>query len=409
MRNVLLKNYGLWMAAFVIVLSASCRERGTPTAAQTVPLESSVEAELLCLEETYRILDCFSRELWPGWANYAEVPVEVDFPDGVVLLVSPRGKPGRGFELVAGRSIGGKAAYVNRKRKISVEVRPPLFAARARGGKLIKVEMGQADLPTAETERAAALEALLKDKGRPESPFDLAPLGDTDSRILSYIHEHFHGYRVTFPAGDQAVAAVPLFRIDAEYAAWSQVEGLALLRAYEEREDAAAREFLKDFLVAREIKRARMPHEAASFEALFSTMEGTSSYVSLKAAMLLGASDYTPGLDRTKDPYFFEFAYLDGYIDNMMRKGLDYAVSLTRDTRGKFYLYGVYQCFLLDRFAPGWKQGFLEKAQTLDEVMAGLFRLSPDEKAEVKQRLHSRYAYDETLSFHQRALNKGRS
>ncbi|MBN2207581.1 MAG: hypothetical protein JW742_09270, partial [Candidatus Aminicenantes bacterium] len=335
-------------------------------------MESYVEAELLCLEETYRILDRFSEELWPGWRNYAEVPVEVDFPDGVVLLVSSRGKVGRGFERVAGRSICGKAVYVNRKKRTAVEVRPPLFAGRARGGKLIKVEMGQPDLPAAETERAAALESLLKEKSRPESPFDLAPLGDTDSRILSYIHEHFHGYRVKFPANDLAVAAVPLFRIDAEYAAWSQVEGLALQRTYDEPEDAAAREFLKDFLVAREIKRALMPREAANFEALFSAMEGTSSYVSLKAAMLLGASDYEPALDRTKNPYFYAFAYVDGYIDNIMRKGMDYAVSLTRDTQRKYYFYGVYQCFLLDRFAPGWKRGFLEEAKTLDEVMAGL-------------------------------------
>jgi hypothetical protein len=54
-------------------------------------LEPYIEAELFRLQETYRILDRYAKELWPGWTNYVKIPVKVNFPNGVVLLVTPSG------------------------------------------------------------------------------------------------------------------------------------------------------------------------------------------------------------------------------------------------------------------------------------------------------------------------------
>jgi len=408
MRRARVKCVCLWMAVVIAVLSSSCKDQGSQSAIPAAPLESYVEAELLRLEETYRILDRYSEELWPGWKDYADVPVQVSFPNGVVLLVSPRAKSQPGFERLDGWTILGKACYLSKSKRTAAEVRPPLFAQRGRGGELIHLDMAEPDLPALEAERSAALEALLKKKGQPDDPFDLAPLGDSDAHILMYIHEHFHGHQARVWRADRRDSADGGFRAGAEYASWSHVEGLALRRAYLEGEDAAAREFLKDFIVARENKRARMTAEAAVAEAHISVGEGTSTYVSLKAALILGGSDYRPGLDRVKDPYFYEFDHVDGYIDNIMRKGMDFAVSLSQDTRGKYYLYGAYQCFLLDRFAPGWKRGFLERAKSLDAATADLLKLSSGEKEEIRQRLPARYAYDEIRSFHENALKKKR-
>jgi len=397
----------LWMAAVVAVLSVSCRDQGSAPVSSTTPLESYVESELFCLEETYRILDRYSQELWPGWKNYAKIPVKVNYPNGVVLFVGPLPGGQPGFERIAGRTVSGKAVYVNRRKRTSVEVRPPLFAQRARGGKLIEVFMALPGLPLLETERSAALEAILKEKSRPEAPFDLAPLGDSDSRILTYIHEHFHGYKIRFPNLDvSGEAALRLLKVDAEYAAWSHIEGLALRRAYVETEDAEAREYLKDFVVSRQIRRTRMPVEAVDVEANISLSEGLSSYVSLKTAILIKNSSDKPGIDRAKDPFFYNYAYLDGYLDNIMRKGMDYAVALTEDKHGKYYFYGAYQCFLLDRFAPGWKRGFLEKRRNLDSALAELLKLTPKEIGEVRKRFSTRYPMDEIVAFHENALKK---
>ncbi len=88
---------------------------------------------------------------------------------------------------------------------------------------------------------------------------------------------------------------------------------------------------------------------------------------------------------------------------------MDFAVSWTEDKQGKYYLYGAYQCFLLDRFAPGWKRGFLEKEMNLDSAMADLLKISEEEKEEIKRRLPARYGYDEILAFHENALKTKKS
>jgi hypothetical protein len=400
------KHNSLWLIGLIIILSFSCREQGSVSAFSTAPLESYIEAELFRLEEAYRLLDRYSEELWPGWRDYVDIPVKVSFPNGVVLFVSPKSLDQRGFERIAGQTIFGKDVYINRQKRTSAEIQPPLFPKIGRGGELIELEMEQPDLAPLGAERSAALEARLRDESRPEAPFDLAPLGDSDSHILMYVHEHFHGHRARF--GSLDIGILRDSDINAEYATWSHIEGLAMRRAYLESEDAAAREFLKDFIVAREIKHARLPAEAATAESYVSLIEGTATYVSLKTALLLRDADDKPGIDCAKDPFFYNYAYVDGYIDNIMRKGMDFAVSLTRDKRGKYYLYGAYQCFLLDRFAPGWKQGFLEKKKNLDTVMIDLLKLSSVEKEEVKQRLSTRYDYDKILAFHQNALKQKR-
>jgi hypothetical protein len=393
----------LWMGIILVILSLSCQDRASRPAA---PLEPYIEAELFRLQETYRILDRYAEELWPGWAHYAKIPVKVNFPNGVVLLASSSGAQ-PGFERIKGRVVSGKRVFVNRQNQTSVEVRPPLFAQMGRGGAAIELNMAEPDLPPLEAERSAALEARLKDGSRPETPFDLAPIGCSDSHVLMYVHEHFHGHQSRFPQFQGALPGSALlnrFEVTAEYAAWSHIEGLALRRAYLESQDAAALDILKDFMVAREIKHALMPRGTAPAEARISLVEGTPSYVSLKTAMLLRDASDKPGIDRSKDPFFYDYAYIDGYIDNIMRKGMDFAVAATEDKRGRYYFYGAYQCFLLDRFAPGWKRGFFENERTLDSAMAGLFKISDAEKEEITRRLPTRYGYDEILAFHANAL-----
>jgi hypothetical protein len=305
-----------------------------------------------------------------------------------------------------GRVILGKAVFINTENRTAAEARPPLFAQRARGGAGIQLEMAQPELPLPEAERSAALEALLKDESRPDAPFDLAPRGDSDSHILMYVHEHFHGHQARVQhrgLGDEGLSGL---KVNVEYPDWSRVEGLALRRAYLEVDDAAAREYLKDFVVARAIKRGKITSAAAAAESQIADVEGPASYVSLKTALLLRDSGDRPGIGRAKDPYFYNFSYVNGYIDNIMRKGMDFAFSMPKDDRRKYYLYGAYQCFLLDRFSPGWKRGFLEKGKDLDVMMADLLSLTSAEKEEIAQRLPTRYGDDDPSSFLEKAPKK---
>ncbi len=392
MNRTPIKLSPILMAAVAVILASSCGDRGDVSPVLAAPPESHIEAELLRLEEVYHILDRYSEDLWPGWRDYADIPVQVNFPNGVILLVTRQAVRQPGFKRLEGRAILGKAVFINAENRTAAEARPPLFAQRARGGERIQLEMVQPDLPLSDVERSAALEALLKDESRPDAPFDLAPRSDSDSHILMYVHEHFHGHQARVQQrglGDEGLRG---FRVDVEYPDWSRVEGLALRRAYLEVDDAAAREYLKDFVVARQIKRGKITSAAAAAESQIANGEGPASYVSLKTAMLLRDPGYRPGIDATKDPFFYGFSHVDGYIDNIMRKGMDFAFSMPKDDRRKYYLYGAYQCFLLDRFSPGWKRGFLEKGKDLDVMMADLLSLTPIEKGEIAQRLPTRYS-----------------
>ena len=398
MNRTPIKLSPIWI---VVILSSFCGDRGSVSPISAAPPGPYIEAELLRLEETYRILDSHSEALWPGWKDYADIPVQVDFPNGVVLLVTPKAVRQPGFRRLEGRAILGKAVFINTENLTTAEALPPLFARGARGGSRLQLEMAQPDLPLPEAERSAALEALLKDEGRPDTPFDLAPRGDSDSHILMYVHEHFHGHQARVQHRGLGEEGLGGFKVNVEYPDWSRVEGLALRRAYLEVDDPASRECLKDFVVARAIKRGKIPSAAAAAESHIADVEGTASYVSLKTALLLKDSEDRSGIDRAKDPFFYHFAYVDGYIDNIMRKGMDFACSMTRDDRRIYYLYGAYQCFLLDRFSPGWKRRFLEKGKDLDVMMADLLRLTLAEKEEISHRLSIRYGDDDRLSFYE--------
>lgn len=196
------------------------------------------------------------------------------------------------------------------------------------------------------------------------------------------------------------------FKINTEYAAYSSIEGLALKNAFSQKDHAKALEYLKDYIVAREIKQTYMPLEAVLDEQFLSVLEGTPSYSSLKMAMLIRDMAYKPQIHRQDDPFFFKFKFIDGYLENILEKGLLFAVGLTIDKRGKYYLYGAYQCFILDRFVPGWKQNFFRKKKNLDQLIANFLKLSPAQKKEIVNRLKTKYSFDDLYAKHDAIIKK---
>ena len=81
-------------------------------------LEHYIELELGKLEETYRLLDRFAEEIWPGWDNYNAIEVQMTFPNKVQVLVSPKKVQPLGFQSVRGREIFGKSLFINRANEI---------------------------------------------------------------------------------------------------------------------------------------------------------------------------------------------------------------------------------------------------------------------------------------------------
>ena len=57
----------LWVATALVILFSFCGGRDPVPSISATQVEPYIEAELLRLEETYRILDRYSEALWPDW------------------------------------------------------------------------------------------------------------------------------------------------------------------------------------------------------------------------------------------------------------------------------------------------------------------------------------------------------
>ena len=342
------------------------------------PLEQYLEIELKRVEETYRLLDRFAREIWPGWDNYHEAGFRIYFPNRVMLLVNPRKAVPAGYELLQGRTVGGKPIYLNRREQLPMEMKLPLTGAGG-GGLTVKVRLSQPGTPTSRS---------------------TSELGaSSDNQILMYVHEIFHGFQEKFgfmPEGD----AILNFMSNTGFATYAHIEGLALLQAYRETDQDKALEYLQDYLVAHEHRQEFMTPEMIADEPVILTQEGTATYAEINMAIAIRDKKYTPGIRPQEDPFFFHFQAIDAYIETYTTKSLRKEMADTLDTFGRCYPFGAYQCFLLDRFMPGWKRDFFKSKKTLTELITHLLHLSTEQKQTIAQGLKTRYPYEEIYARH---------
>jgi hypothetical protein len=392
-----------------------------PLSGQT-KLDPYLEIELKRVEETYRLMDKFAQKIWPGWNNYPEIEFQVQYPNLVFLLIGPREKVPNGYELVPGRTLRGKKIYLNRKEELPIKIKPPLTGGGG-GGLTIRIHLRESGITSEDV--AKAIEKNLKDKDP-----SFQPMASSDGEILLYVHEFFHGYqrraikseregekarqkikdaikkgvKPEIPKEEKKKTQVQPerdFDVNPEYSTYSNIEGLALLNAFNEKDKKKALESFKDYSVAREIKHGKhMTPGAALSEVMTTLMEGTASYSDSKMAMLIRDKKYKPNMGPKDDPFFFNFKYAGGYVHEKTIRSIEGIMGETLDTLGKCYTYGLFQCLLLDRFFPGWKKGFFENDRNLDEVTAEKLRLSDAEKAAVAGRLKSKYKYDDLYAKH---------
>lgn len=358
-------------------------------------LESYIQIELHRLQETYRLLDRFAQDIWPGWDNFGAIDIWIDFPNKLEILVTSKRTVPAGFINAEGWEVFDKKVYINRKNEIgSSNIKLPLVVGRGRGGLNIQIELIPLDLPEDPGDRAEKIETALKTAADEDIAFDIAPQGDSDGHILMYVHEHFHGYQASFYSIGPGAAGLRDFKVNTAYAVYSHIEGLALLAAYSESDQGKSQEYMQDFIVARTIKHSQMPPEVISAEKHISVVEGTPTYVSLKMSELIKDNSYHPKISPDDDPYFFQFNYLTESNRSLIEEGMIFAAEWSQDKRGKYYIYGALQCYLLDRFIPGWKDGFFENKRNLDEVFIEFLNLSPADFKNITQRIKTRYSFD---------------
>jgi hypothetical protein len=400
--------------AFLLVLCARA------TGPDLGEKDQCVRIELQRLAVLYDLLDAFAGKIWPGWDNYAGIEFQAMFPNRAHMIVNPRGEPAEEYKIVEGSTVRGKKVFLNRANEIPLDMKPPLGrGGNARGGMVyINLEV---------LEKAPEPGTFRGENAVERLDFQ------SDAQILTYVHELFHEYQtIVWPikaeqmkkeekyrerlARAKSVPAKPrrLSRSDMPpipsiphaFAVYKDIEGRALMSAFGAKDDREAIEFLKDAFVARELRRKNMPEAEIVREKATTVAEGTAQYAEVKMAQQIRDAGYSPSRGEGEDPYFFKFRFMDEYFRHEMGALMEEYAARTDDPRGFQYLFGMFQCFILDRLSPGWKTGFFENSRTFDDVVAGILGLDEPQKLEIGARLQTKYPYDEISAKHGRVLKE---
>jgi hypothetical protein len=331
--------------------------------------------ELLRLEETWNILDQVAAKVWPGWKGYADIPFRFEYENQTQMLVGHPNPPDE-FELVEGVTVLGKKVYLDRSREVPVELVWPTYGG---GGPR---PFGKGDDPKGKVETIWIRLDCNRDAGKGENRYR------SEDQIILYIHELFHVYQSEFYRTDDSVDNYRM-NPSTNFAVYSDMEGQALLKAFQEKGKKASLEHLKDFVAARMMKFNSMTPEQQIQEKHTDFTEGTARYAEYATLLEIGKR-YRPRLTSKDDPYFTGFKD-PGYFFNQRLEQLKHSIGYTDGSHMKCYEYGCFQGLLLNRIAPGWQKTIPAKNRYLFDIIVKNLRMSDQELQQIKERLDARY------------------
>ena len=350
-------------------------------------LPLAVASELRRLEETYHVLDFAAEKIWPGWKSYKDFPFMLSFENGLRLLIGHPAPP-KEFELLPDHKIQDKNVYIDRTKLAPLEIKEPLSC----GGGILPYGMSEGR--PIQTVSMNFYKVPLSEKE------DLSKM-KTEDRILIYIHELFHCFQranVQFQYGNLR------YNSDVNYALYSEIEGRALEKAYAESDSEKAKGYLKDFIIARELKRKSMTEAQQKEESSDDVREGTAVYSEVRTLEIL-KEGYKPQLNATDDPYYGEFKDIDSFLKKYTER-LKSSSENIYESKMKCYDYGCFQALLLQRFFPGWQEPFSKEACLMDDELRKRIPVSEEDKAGAQKRFQDVYNFEEIKARAQKAMEE---
>ena len=315
----------------------------TPTPAPAVTSIPSGFPDFTEAAETWRLLAAQGNIVWPGWGQ-ALPPLLIRSGEYDYLIGHPA--PPAGFTRVADLTVAGQPVYRQSQHLVPVPAATTwdvagvwslAAPARAEFQRAIDAQLGQGAIKL-----------------------------DSPGYVRALVHEAFHAYAMTrvqrqvpnFGAdGNEAeliqqLAAVP--NSDRLYTA----EGAALAQALQAADDDTARAAAVEFLKLRHARRASGDQTVAAYEQTTEWVEGLARYA--EVALMQRA-------DRAGKAPFDYPAAADVWQQFLM--DLAQPASGPDGFRGRYYLLGAGQAFLLDRLLPAWKTRVLDERQALEDVL----------------------------------------
>jgi hypothetical protein len=346
-----------------LMLTLSLAAALAPAGQTPVPaahaLPDYLNRELKRLEETWNVLDQFAARIWPGWKNYVDVPFRFSYPNGVQMLVG-HPSPTDEFELVPGVEIRGQKVYLSRRREIPLDMKPPIIG----GGGVYRFGKTQAVSTVNLLLTPVRPGQPLKGERAVVSSLPKELVSSSDGQILLNIHEIFHGFQNgEFRSRFGNLAMNP----DAVIALYSEIEGLALERAYQAADPDQMRQCLRDFLTARRLKRESMTEDERNAESETDISEGTAVFAEAMVIELM-KEGFSPRLTTKDDPFYFGFGRFGAFFQEKLAS-LRRAQKDVFQVRERCYPYGCFQALLLSRLYPGWPEGFFKSGKFMDQLL----------------------------------------
>jgi hypothetical protein len=390
-------------------------------------LDPQIRAEVDTLKEALAILDAYAGTIWPDWTEYRGLEFSLTFPNRTILVATTKERMPALYKKTTISIPGGRNVFIDNSKQIPGRL-DPLMTFHGHGDyKGISIFlMGQMDTGDAKSKSKGTGKGSVVMKQRkggvpetteiPSRSLDpkarkLAEDEMRFSRMMMYVHEAFHVLQQLrlLEADKKGIHRNPGamdkdFIASLSFALHSELEGEALQKALDEKDDAKALEYFKDFFVARGLKLKEMAPTAAAFDSVRTLHEGTATYSDIKAAMLIRNA----GLDRRASGE--SKAILDAlttastYISKETTEAMNKLKGDTLDIHQRPYIYGAYWCLLLDRFYPSWKQGLFENNRYLDEVTQDFLKLTESDRAAIAERLKTDFEYEKIKARHAKVI-----
>lgn len=384
------------------ILISVCLLAGTglqAMAENSSPVDPAICTEVEIIGEAISILDRFGRSLWPGWEGAGELEFTITLPNRDVLLVTGRREVPRNFVPFPAARISGRKVYIDRSREIEGKICGPLSLS------------GHGDISGVSANIMGRLEPLQENMDKLSAGSGKITVIDDGpsrmTRMMLYVHEAFHCLQAQRALeAEKEGRQMELgelsddYDADVDYGVYSELEGEALLRAYQEKDSRRALEFFEDAFTARGLKHSVMPPSVAQSDIFRTRQEGTATYAEIKTALMLRAAGKPSKYARKCPPLASAYSGLETFLlrDTIVR--MNKVKGLTMEIVQKGYIYGAFYALLLDRFHPEWKKGILENHRMLDDAVSEFLKLTDGEKEGIAERLRANYEFASVRARH---------
>ena len=349
-------------------------------------LSKPVITELDRLDEAYNLLDQFADKVWTGWNDYMDFPFLMSFQNGLRVLIGHPNPP-QGFILYPQLMVHDLSVYIDTSNLNTFEVRQPLVC----GGGIIPYGTNTNNEPVT----IVNLSFNNVSGGKVEA----VGYGTSEEHILVFIHELMHCYQdKILPQKYGNLNMNP----DLNHAFYSEIEGVALSRAFKSDSPEKALPFLKDFCVARSLKFQGLSEYKKGAARCDEFREGEAVYSEVTILQNI-RNGYKSVLTTDMDPGYHQFADIDKYLDKYVKR-LGNSAGQTLEIYQKNYDYGCFEALMLQKYFPGWQKE-IEAGSWLDPVLRNKLAMTEADSLESLRRFSEVYQIEQLKEKHGKIIN----